>query len=380
MSGHDITHSIPLTIFLVAYIIWGIGAATALLTGDKVSNKIYSAFLFLGSIALLSGVVLAWPDNFSFVIAKPLEIVFCPLVNRIDALSSIFLALLGVCTSAIAVFSPGYLDHIKGRMRPGLYWFCIYAFVAAMSQVVLSANAITFLLFFEIMSVSAAALVASQHQKRQARYSSLIYLGASRVATAFLTAAFVWFFYLTNSWSFTDWRLDLHGMLMPSIFVFLGLAIKAGLFPFQNWMPYVYYEAPAPVAALMSGVKIKVVIYALIRLLIMSGPCNVYLAYTLLGLGIVSSLWGILFALVQSDLKRLLAYSSVENVGLIFSALGLTILAHANKLENIAAIALSAVLLHCVNHSIFKSLLFMNAGAIETSARTTDLAALGGLS
>ncbi len=363
-----------------AYAVWGAGALTALVGKDRIKPRLSSNFLLIGSVLLIVGVLTGWPHHVTWTMISHVQLLFTPLEASIDPLSSIFLLLLGTISAAVALFSPGYLESYKGRIQPGLYWFSIYSFVTAMSLVILSANAITFLVFWEIMSISGVALVVAEHKRRRAQKAALIYLGISRVSVTFLIAGFIWFHYLSGSWSFSDWHCNQPGMLMPSILVFIGLAIKTGLWPFHSWMPYIYESVPAPVAVLLSGLKIKVAIYAMIRLLVLSGAPNEIFAFVLLTLGTISAIWGILFALVQSDLRRLLAYSSVENVGLIVIGLALAMLCQIHGLWTIATLALAAAILHSLNHGVFKSLLFMNVGSIEKAVNSTDLGSLGGLS
>lgn len=328
---------------------------------------------------MLGGVMMTWPGNYSWQAAYPIYLGVAPLANAIDPTSAFFLALLSIVGGAAAIFSPNYLAHLKGRFSPGPYWLCVFLFVLSMGQVIMSANALTFLLFWEIMSLSSVALVATEHIRHRAQKAAFIYLGATRVSTAFLVGSFLWLHYLFGSWNFADWDFSGGRALAPAFLLFIGLCIKAGIWPFHLWLPYAHPEAPAPVSALMSGVMVKVAVYMMIRCLIIGGCHSLLLGYVALFLGLISAVWGVLFAVIDKDLKRLLAFSTVENIGLIVTAIALTIICKGLSLPALAGVAFIAALFHCLNHALFKGLLFLSAGAVDASAHTRDMSFLGGL-
>ncbi|HEY9871364.1 MAG TPA: proton-conducting transporter membrane subunit [Candidatus Obscuribacterales bacterium] len=358
---------------------WAVGVCLALAAGRRAGNILYSALLFAGSVSLvLASAAGAGMDVF-LQGPEPIYFAVAPLLNRVDSLACLFLGLLGAVGAAAAAFSPGYLAHLKDRINIGSYWACLFLFMLAMAEVVLSANAVTFLVFWEVMSLSSVALVAADQANKKAPQAALIYLGATRVATAFLAGGFLWLHALTGSWSFSDWRLSGEPYFWASVLIFLGLMIKAGVWPFHLWLPYAHPAAPTPVSALMSGVMIKIAIYALVRLLVLGEAVSGPFLYVVLVMGTVSAFWGVLFALTQRDLKRLLAYSSIENVGLILMGISVCLYCKVSGLPEVAAIALAAALFHCINHGLFKSALFLGAGAVDAGAGTRDLEQLGGL-
>jgi hydrogenase-4 component B len=309
----------------------------------------------------------------------PLFLSVVPLQLLSDPLSRWFLGIIGFIGLVVAVFSPGYLHHLRGRVALGYVWAALAVLLASMSVVVLAANAVTFLVAWEVMALSSFALVAADHQQRSVRQAALVYLGATRVGTAFLMGGFLWTHYLTGSWEFSRWTLSGDQAVGPALLIFIGLATKAGCWPFHLWLPIAHPAAPAPVSALMSGVMIKTAVYALVRLFA-DGPIHVpALGPALLVLGGVSAFWGVLFALLQQDLKRLLAYSSVENVGIILMGVGLAITGRALKLPLLFELGLAAALFHTLSHAVFKSLLFLGAGAVDARAHTRNLEHLGGL-
>ncbi|MBX9695196.1 MAG: hypothetical protein K2Z81_22610, partial [Cyanobacteria bacterium] len=246
-------------------------------------------------------------------------------------------------------------------------------------QVFLCTDAVSFIVFWELMSLSAVALILTDHRPRKVRSAALIYLGATRVSTTLLLICFLWLHALTNSWSFADWHGIGEPAAIPLLIAFVGLCIKAGIWPFHLWLPYAHAEAPAPVSALMSGVMVKVAIYAMIRLLLFAEWSSPLLTYFAIIVGTISAFWGILFAQMETDMKRLLAYSTVENVGLIVLGIGLVLLAKGNNESVVASISLAACLFHCLNHGTGKPLLFLAAGAVDWSVHSRSLSQLGGL-
>ncbi len=298
----------------------------------------------------------------------------------VDPLSRWFLAIIGIVGIPVIMFSPGYLHHLRHRVSLGYIWAALALLMISMAGVVLSANALVFLVTWEVMAISSFVLVISDHEQRDIRHAAFIYLGATRTGTAFLMAGFLWAHYLTGSWVFTDWALSGTAAIGPAILIFIGLATKAGCWPFHLWLPIAHPAAPAPVSALMSGVMIKTAIYAMVRLFIVGNHINApAIGPILLILGAISAFWGVIFALLQHDLKRLLAYHSVENIGIILMGLGVSLIATSYNAPVIAQLGLAAALFHTLNHAIFKSLLFLGTGAIDARTHLRNVEQLGGL-
>lgn len=352
----------------------------ALPTARIIGDKPLSASLLVASGVLLCLSITTWSGNTEWELPRPFTLGVFPVTFRADALSSIFLALMAVIGVAISLFSPGYLSHLQSRIHAGQYWSALFLFLFSMATVILSADAITFVVAWELMSLSSLALVASEHKQHSVQEASFIYLGATRIATALIAGGFLWMHALTNTWNFAEWRFAVPSHHYAALLIFLGFCIKAGIWPFHIWLPYAHPAAPSPVSALMSGVMIKIAIYGMVRILVCGDLNCTWLAMAALVMGAVSAFWGVLFALVQHDLKRLLAYSSVENVGLILMGIAVVFLCKASQQPTeIAALALIAALFHCINHGIFKSLLFLGAGAIDARTHTRSLEQLGGL-
>ncbi len=321
--------------------------------------------------------VLGWMDASSWHLPFTIGPYAVEIVT--DRLSGVFLILLGTVTSCCALFSTDYLRHIKDKINLQLYWFALFLFVGAMAVVLSAGNAVFFLVAWEVMSLSSAALVIAEYRQHKAQRAGMIYLVATRIATALLCAGFLIMFSHSGSWSFSAWQFNEPSTWAAAAFILTGLCIKAGMWPFHIWLPHAHPEAPTPVSALMSGVMVKVAIYAAVRLFL-NGNLNCQpLFYVLFVMATISAFWGVLFAINQRELKRLLAYSTVENVGLILLSLSLCLWAKNTNYPAISELALTALLLHCVGHGLFKSLLFLCAGSVDYSANTLELPRLGGL-
>jgi hydrogenase-4 component B len=355
-----------------------VAALVAVVAGKRL-QALFHIVTFAAGCLLVGEALCGWQFPGTWHAASPLGFGFFPIQFKIDALSALMVGLLGVQIVAVSLFAPGYLKYLGTKINANQYWASFFLFLFSMAAVFLSADAISFIVFWELMALSSASLVASDHKQHKVQEATLIYVGATRVATAFLGAGFLWMHSLSHSWEFASWSFSDASTWWPALFILIGFAIKAGLWPFHLWLPYAYPAAPAPVTALMSGSMSKIAIYGIIRLLVMTNLDCVPIAYFLLFVGTVSSFWGVLFSIVQVDLKRLLAYSSVENIGLICMGIAIAMLSRINGLYEIAGIALTGALLHAVNHGIIKSLLFMSAGAVDSQAHTRDMNHLGGL-
>lgn len=345
----------------------------------KFKHSYPSIALLLGGLSLAVASVIGWHSDITWTLASPIYLAVAPLSNRVDALSSIFIALLAVITISISLFSPGYLKHLEKNVNSQWYWVQLFLFIIGMLGMILAANALSFLIAWEIVALSSLLLIVTNLSSHSARMAAFIYLAATRIATAFLMAGFLWLHAISHSWNFSDWRFSGQATDIPALLIIIALCIKSGIWPFHGWLPYAHPAAPSPVSALMSGVMIKVSLYAIIRILVMSGLGSPLLGYFMLALGIISTFWGVLYALMQHDLKTLLAYHSIENVGLILSAISLALICQRLHLPLLADLSLAAAIYHCVNHGLFKALLFLGAGSIDCQAHTRDLELLGGL-
>jgi hydrogenase-4 component B len=312
---------------------------------------------------------------------------FAPLTFAlaIDRLSAFFLGLICVVAAPVVLFSSSYVErHYEGVRRLWL-WVLLPWFLLSMVVVVTASTAFAFLFGWELMTLVSAGLVLTDGDSKERRHNLFIYLLMMHAGAAAVFAAFMLFLPHSGSLDFAGMRAAGAAMspaLRNAIFLlaFLGFGTKAGIVPLHLWLPKTHPIAPTPVSALMSAVMLKTAVYGFIRFsfdFLGTGPS--WWGYLVLLTGALTGVLGVLYAIEENDLKRLLAYSSVENIGIIYLGLGASLVLAANNSFAWAALALCAALLHSLNHALFKSLLFLGAGAISDSAHTLDIEQLGGL-
>lgn len=298
----------------------------------------------------------------------------------IDPLSAFFLLVINLGGAAASLYALGYGKHEEAPERVLPFY---PAFLAGMNLVLLAADAFSFLAAWEFMSLSSWALVMSHHRDPENRRAGYIYLVMASFGTLALLLAFGLLAGPAGGYAFGEMRGLIHATWLPGvvlILVLFGAGSKAGLVPLHVWLPLAHPAAPSHVSALMSGVMTKVAIYGFIRIIFdLLGTPAWWWSIVVLVLGSVTAVLGVLHAVLQRDLKRILAYSTVENIGIIFIGLGLALAFEANGMMGAAALSLTAALFHVLNHSLFKSLLFFGAGAVLTTTGERDIEKLGGL-
>ena len=301
----------------------------------------------------------------------------------LDPLAAVFVATICFVGASCVAFGTPYLARGRGR-QPVWYAHTVFAVLIASLTLVVTAQAVVpFLIAWELMAVGSYLLIVFEDEKADARRAGLIYLVATHTGTLALFAMFAAWGAHASDWSFTALataapRLPRGGGLILTLAV-LGFGFKAGFFPLHFWLPPAHSAAPTHVSALLSGVVIKTGIYGILRVLSLLGGAPVWWGWAMLAAGVASGVLGVLWALAQHDIKRLLAYHSVENIGIIGIGIGVGSLGAAYGHPGIAALGFAGALLHTVNHALFKSLLFLGAGAVYHAAGTRDIEALGGL-
>jgi hydrogenase-4 component B len=331
---------------------------------------------------LLAGLALAALGNAPETAVLPLGLPDLPFHLRLDALGAFFLILLGSATAAVSLFSSGYFRAGAGTL-PGLICFQYHAFVAAMAVVLIANDAYLFMVAWETMALASFFLVTTDHRIPEIRRAGLLYLVIAHVGAIGILLCFGVLQGGRGDYTFDGMRAVALTGAWPSVAFFLalfGFGAKAGLLPLHIWLPEAHPAAPSPVSALMSGVMLKTAIYGLLR--VTFDLLYVWLWWwgaIALALGLLTALFGVIFAAAQSDMKRLLAYSSIENIGIIVAGIGLAILFDANAKPLLAGIALTAVLYHSLNHAFFKTLLFLATGSVLHATRERSLGKLGGL-
>ena len=312
----------------------------------------------------------------------PLGLPDLPFHLRVDSLSAFFLLLLGAAGAAISLFSAGYFRSGAGT-APGLLCFQYHVFLAAMAMVLIADDAYLFMVAWETMALASFFLVTTDHRIPEIRRAGFLYLLIAHVGAIAILLCFGVLQGGSGDYTFGSMRSVILAGSWPSIAFFLalfGFGAKAGLLPLHVWLPEAHPAAPSPVSALMSGIMLKTAIYGLLRVTfdLLNGQLW-WWGVVALALGLATALFGVIFAAVQSDMKRLLAYSSIENIGIIVAAIGLAILFKSHGKTLIAAIALTAALYHCLNHAFFKSLLFLATGSVLHATKERSLGKLGGL-
>ncbi len=298
----------------------------------------------------------------------------------LDALSAVFLTLLGIGGAAASFYAIGYgrHEHEPQRVLP-----FFPGFLGAMTLVVLAGDAFTFLLSWEIMSLLSWALVLAHHRDEGSRSAGYLYLVMAGFGTMVLLLAFGLMAGAQGSYEFAAIRaVERTPGVAALVFglMVIGAGSKAGLVPLHVWLPVAHPAAPSHVSALMSGVMTKVAVYGFIRVAFdLIGPVDWWMSPIIIMVGVATAVMGILFAIMDGDGKRILAFSTIENIGVIFAALGLALAFRANGMHALAALAMTAALLHAMNHMMFKSLLFMVMGAVLNATGRRDLDGLGGL-
>jgi hydrogenase-4 component B len=329
-----------------------------------------------GLVPAVKVLVTGVPD----AVALPWSVPLGSLSFNLDPLAAFFLLPVYLLTGLAAVYGADYLKSYAGRKPLGIAWAAFNVLTAAMVLVFTSANAVLFMLGWELMAAASFLLVLFEHEKEQARRASYIYLTAGGAGALLLLAAFSLLGQASPSLDFSAFAHP-RGQAASAVFLLAlaGFGLKAGFIPLHVWLPEAHPAAPSQVSAVMSGVMIKTGIYGLMRFLGFLSPWQDWWGWTLLILGAVSCVLGALFALAQHELKRVLAYSSIENVGIILMALGLGVVSAVHASPVMAGLAFAGALLHVFNHALFKGLLFMGAGAVLHAAGTAELEALGGL-
>ena len=316
----------------------------------------------------------------SAVLRLPLGLPWVGANFHIDALSSLFLVIVNLGAVGASLYAIGYGWHEASPQRV-LPFFP--AFLAGMNLVILSDDAFTFLLSWEFMSLTSWALVMAHHRDEDNARAGYVYVLMASFGTFALLLAFGLLAGPDGHYAFEAIRanhLSASYAALVLLLVLVGAGSKAGLVPLHVWLPLAHPAAPSHVSALMSGVMTKVAIYAFVRMIFdLSGPPQWWGGMIVLTLGGVTALMGVLYALMEHDLKRLLAYHTIENIGIIFIGLGLALAFEANHMTAAAALAFTAALFHVFNHSVFKSLLFFGSGAVLTATGERDMEHLGGL-
>jgi formate hydrogenlyase subunit 3/multisubunit Na+/H+ antiporter MnhD subunit len=373
-------------LFQAACLLYVLGAVLSLglMKWPKIGNRIAHSLGILASVAGIAaavGKILGGGgviEIFSWQAAVP----FFTLAMNVDQLSAFFLLALFVLVLGVSIYSLGYIFHYADRKNIGLLNFLTLTFILSMTFVLTAANVVFFLIAWEAMALFSYFLVVFEGEKEENQRAGTLYIIMTHVATAFLILGFMLVFSYTHSFALTADAAAIPDFAKNIAFLafLIGFGTKAGIIPLHIWLPYAHPAAPSNVSALMSGIMIKTAIYGLIRFaLCWLGVEHTWWGALILGLGMISAVLGVAYALMEHDIKRLLAFHSVENIGIIFIGLGVSFIAFAGHQPLLAGLAMTAALLHTLNHTLFKGGLFLGAGSVQYAAHTRDIEKLGGL-
>jgi len=372
-----------------------LGAMAVLLLGRPDRNV---SWLGAGSVVIASvlgcvPVIHVLSGGSVEAVRVPWSVPFGEFFLELDPLTAWFLFPTLLVSALSAIYGVGYLRSWQGRRSLGPVWFFYCLLVLGMMLVLLARNAVLFLVAWELMALASFFLVTFEHECESVREAGWIYFVATHLGTAFLLVFFLLTARETGSMDFTVWAekgIQTRGLAdILFLLAIVGFGTKAGFMPFHVWLPEAHPAAPSHVSALMSGVMIKTGIYGLLRALTFLGaPAGagatagrppLWWGWALIGIGLTSGVLGVLFALAQHDLKRLLAYHSVENIGIITLGLGTGLLGMSTGSSMLIVLGFGGGLLHVVNHALFKGLLFLGAGAVLHGTGTLEIDHLGGL-
>ena len=367
--------------------LWCVGAYFALCAAAVATVRfkhcptlVYSGSFATGISALVVGMFALAGGDVGSVQVLPLGLPWLGAHFQMDALSAFFVVIVNLGAAAASLYAFGARAHEKSPERVVPFY---PAFLAGLNLVLLSADAFSFLASWEFMSLTSWAMVLTHHREPSNAHAAFVYIVMASFGTLSLLLAFGILAGVGGDYSFEVIRAVQQSPTLSStvlVLALVGTGSKAGLVPLHAWLPLAHPAAPSHVSALMSGVMTKVAVYGFIRIVFdLNGSPAWWWALIVLAPASASAVLGVLHALMERDLKRLLAYSTVENIGFVFVGLGLALAFSANNVPWAAALAMTATLLHALNHSLFKSALFLGAGAVLTQTGLRDLESMGGL-
>lgn len=380
----------PLSLAACAIVLLLLTAGSASLYRENRRLMIMFSFALASVASLLATIAGIWTVGSEMTVKGilPIGLPDLPFHVRFDPLAGYFFTIVGLLSLFVSIYSIGYVQGFPAN-RPVtslIIFYCL--FLAGMFMVILADDALFFLVAWEVMAGASYFLVLFEHERQENRKAAFLYLVVAHIGAIAILLAFGVLAGIATPGSFSGYTFDaMRGAEIPDLWAtvafflaFFGFAAKAGVVPLHVWLPEAHPVAPSNVSALMSGVMLKTAIYGIVRVtfdLIHTFPW--WWGAIVLTLGLISAVMGVLYALMQHDLKRLLAYHSVENIGIILIGIGLAMIFTSFELPMLAALAFIAGLYHTMNHAIFKGLLFMGAGAVLHATGERNMEEMGGL-
>lgn len=370
--------------FLAGIVLIFLGGLISFAFSENYKSKIVSIFSFLGLVFLaIPAINILFTGKIiekAFYLPEPIGKI--PVI--IDSLSAFFILIISFMSFLGIIYSQGYIKpYLAKNKNISSHFLFLSLLICSMLAVVTVQNAILFLIVWEIMSLSSFFLVIFEDNKKEVLSAGINYLIYMHISVIFIILGFILLYIKSGSLEFNSFKaiLESNKVFADTIFIilFTGFAIKAGFVPFHNWLPKAHPAAPSHVSGIMSGVMIKTGLYGILRILSLMTSPSIAISYFVLIISVISALYGVLYALAQHDLKRLLAYHSIENIGIIGIGIGIGMLGLSYHNGLVALLGFSGGILHILNHSIFKELLFLAAGAVYKKTHTKDIEKLGGL-
>ena len=367
-------------VVVLAWLLIGVMGVLALRRFRFVATVLFPLGACFSVLLLGVGLSAAFADP--DVAILPLGLPQLPFHLRLDSLSSFFLMLIGGVSAGVSTFAAGYFRQGEGT-PPGLICLEYHVFLASIAMVVLADDAYVFMVVWETMAFSSFFLVMANHRIPEIRHAGYLYMLVAHIGALGILLCFGVLQANTGDYTFANMRSQHLSPFWGSVAFVLavfGFGAKAGILPLHAWLPEAHPAAPSPFSALMSGVMLKIALYGILRVSFDLLQTRIWWwGVLLLGLGLVTALFGVVFSTVQVEMKRLLAYSSIENIGLICAGMGLSLLFSSYGMKALAALAMTAAMYHMISHAFFKSLLFCSTGAVMHATGERSLGKLGGL-
>ena len=367
-------------VVICAWLLIGLLGVFALKRFSLVVNVLFPASSVLS--LLLLGVALSAAGSGPEVAVLPIGLPQLPFHLRLDSLSAFFLMLIGAVSTGVSLFAAGYFRQGEGT-PPGLICFEYHVFLASIALVVIANDAYAFMVFWETMAFSSFFLVMANHRIPEIRNAGYLYMLVAHIGALGILLCFGVLQANTGDYTFANMRAQHLSPFWASVAFVLavfGFGAKAGILPLHAWLPEAHPAAPSPFSALMSGVMLKIALYGILRVSFDLLQTRIWWwGVLLMGIGLATALFGVVFSTVQVEMKRLLAYSSIENVGMMCVGIGLSLLFSVYGMKTLSALALTAALYHVLSHAFFKSLLFCSTGAVMHATGERSLGKLGGL-
>lgn len=373
-------------IFKISFLLYGLGFIfpLLLLKNQKMANIGSNVLTGAGGIVGIGGslIYLASYSTKLTILTFQSSIPFITINSQVDKLSAFFLLILSIVAFATSIYSVGYISKYYNKRNTVLLNCLMSTFILALFFVFTASNVIWFFIAWEAMSVISYFIVVFESENGENQKAGALYIIMTQIGTAFLIINFMIMYSYTSSFS-----MDVSTEAIPAgmknlmfVFFLLGFGTKAGIVPLHIWLPHAHPAAPSNGSAFMSGVMIKTAVYGMIRfVLVYLGVENTWWGITVMSVGMLTVFVGISYAFVEKNIKKLLAYSSIENIGIIFIAMGIGFAGYAKGNMTVCALGMMAALVHCFNHAIFKTSLFMGAGSIQYATHTKNMEELGGL-